>query len=359
MKQHSGDEAELRRYLLGELTQEKRVAVEARLFLDDDYLSQLKAVEDELVDEDAYDELSAGEREKFASHFLTRPEHRLDLGIARALKRFISSEAQAPDHLYSSSTTVSVAGIDASRPHVEGRFARLASLFRRRPVMGFSLAAAALVVLSFIAWFVIESWRVQNTNRQMQAQEPKPQLTEPAERQQHDPANKPPVNSGSRSGGEEIAERQRDDRGNAERIGRQGEERGGRQTGRPRGSPPPARQMPTQVATFLILPGGGARGEGRTRSVLLSTDVRTVILKLPLADGDQYHSYRATLRTGARPYIRANLKPEVDAEFGRVVSVKVPANLFHQQSYRMELSSVTDTGQIRKLRSYTFQVERK
>lgn len=359
MKQHLEDEAELRRYLLGELTQEKRVTVEARLFLDDGYLSQLKVVEDDLVDEYTYDELPVSEREKFESHFLARPDRRIDLGIARALKRFISSEAAAPDQMYSSPTIVSAAGMDGLRPSVEGRFASLVFLFRRRLVIGVSLAAVALAVLSFITWSVIDSWRGQNTDRQMQAHEPAPRPTEPAERQQLGLGSNSTVSSGSRNGGEERVERQRDDRGDREGIGRQEKTQVTPQAGRQRVPSPPTRQTATQVATFLLLPGGAVRGEGQARGVSLSSDVRTVVLKLPLADGDQYRSYRTTIQTGGRPHSWAKLKSEVDAEFGRVVSVRAPVGLFRQQSYRIELSGVADDGQIRKLRSYTFQVEKK
>lgn len=356
MKQHLGDDAELRRYLLGELTQEEQVTVEARLFLDGDYLSQLKAVEDELVDEYAYGELPDGEREKFETNFLARPEGRADLGIALALKRFTSSEDAAAYDVPSSPAT---AGIDAVQPPREGRFAIQASLFRRRQVIGFSLAAAALLALSLITWLVIKSWRGRNTDRPMQVSQPTPQPTAPSERQEPDRANNPPVNSENRNGEPKTAERQRDERRNTERTGRQGETQVGQRAGRDRGTPPPAQQTGTQVATFMLLPGGAVRGEGRARSVAFSSDVRSVILKLPLADGDEYRNYRAALRNGGRYGNWANLKPEVDAEFGRVVSVQAPTSLFRQQSYRIELSGVADDGQIRKLRSYTFRVERK
>jgi hypothetical protein len=359
MKQHMGDDTELRRYLLGELTREEQVTVEARLFLDGDYLSQLKAVEDELVDEYAYDELPAGEREKFETNFFTLPEHRVDLEIALALKRFISSQGMALDHAYTLPTTASAADIDASQRPVEGRFAPLASLFRRRPIIGFSLAAIALVALSFITWLVIKSWRGQHTDHPIQAHQPTPPSTEPAERREPDRVSNPPVNNENHNGGRETAEGQRDGRRSTERTGRPDETQVGPRAGRDRATPPPVRQTEPQVATFLLLPGGAVRGDGRARSVAFSSDVRSVILKLPLADVDDYRSYRATLRNGERPNIWANLKPEVDAEFGRVVSVQAPASLFRQQSYRIELSGVVDNGQIRKLRSYTFRVERK
>lgn len=359
MKQQSMDELELRRYLLGELTQDERVRVEARLFLDDEYLSQLKAVEDELADEYAYDELTAREREKFESDFLAWPERRVNLRIAQALKRFAASEAATPNHASSLPSTASAAETGTKQLPATGHFAPLTSLFGRRPAFGLSLAAVALIALSLLAWLVAESWRRQHTDAQMQAHEPAPRMTEPAAQPAPSPASNLPANGGSSGEGVETAERQGRHRGETAGAGRSSEAKKGRQEESRRGSSPPVRQTPTQIITFLLLPGGALRGEGRIRSLSVSSETGIVMLKLPLADAYEYHSYRATLQTGGRPRTWDNLKPEVDAQYGRVVSVKAPASLFRQQSYRMELSGVTDAGEILKLTSYTFQVERK
>jgi anti-sigma factor RsiW len=90
MKQHSAQEDELRRYLLDDLTPGERLEVEERLFLDEEYLRMLRATEDELLDEYVYDEMTADERGKVETRFL--PGWREDLRLARALKRYASSE---------------------------------------------------------------------------------------------------------------------------------------------------------------------------------------------------------------------------------------------------------------------------
>src|SRR5689334_10519370 len=94
MKAYQTEEAELRRYLLGELTLEERVLVEERLFLDSEYMQLAEALKDELVDEYANRDLTPAERQQFESHFLARPAHRDDLKIAEALKRYIASETE-------------------------------------------------------------------------------------------------------------------------------------------------------------------------------------------------------------------------------------------------------------------------
>ncbi|HEV2764716.1 MAG TPA: hypothetical protein VGV38_17180, partial [Pyrinomonadaceae bacterium] len=158
MKQQLEDEAELRRYLLGESSLEERVSVEARLFLDDDYMRLVQSVEDELVDEYARQDLTDAERVRFESHVLAPPEHRDDLRVAQALKRYIDSETG------SGKTTPVV----FSPPPGRGSETRLDSgrnlsfpfsLFARRPAVGLSLAAALLITLSVVTWLAVQTMR--------------------------------------------------------------------------------------------------------------------------------------------------------------------------------------------------------
>jgi hypothetical protein len=111
---------------------------------------------------------------------------------------------------------------------------------------------------------------------------------------------------------------------------------------------------------FVLLPGGGVRGEGQSKNVSIPADVGTVVLRLALVEENDYRSYRATLETGGRT-TRAfdKLKSEVDPELGSVVQIKVPAELLRRQSYRVRLSGVTVDGRPRSLTSYTFVVERR
>ena len=95
MTLYSENENELRQYLLGDLTEEARRRVEQRLLTEPDFLEELLAGEEELVDEYAGDELSGDERLKFERHFLCTTERRQQLSFARALSRYVSeSEAK-------------------------------------------------------------------------------------------------------------------------------------------------------------------------------------------------------------------------------------------------------------------------
>src|SRR5215213_11544140 len=94
MKEDVEQEAELRRYLLGQLSLEEQVLIEQRLFLDSEYAQLVKSVEDDLIDDYVRDDLTEAEREEFGNRFLNRPEYSDDISIAQALDRYLAPEVQ-------------------------------------------------------------------------------------------------------------------------------------------------------------------------------------------------------------------------------------------------------------------------
>src|ERR1044072_1838145 len=95
MTLYSENNNELRQYLLGDLTEEARRRVEQRLLTEPDFLEELLAGEEELIDDYVGNELSDDERLKFERHFLCTKERRQQLSFARALSRYVSeSEAK-------------------------------------------------------------------------------------------------------------------------------------------------------------------------------------------------------------------------------------------------------------------------
>ena len=83
MMQEAIDRDLLRRYLLGELTEEEqRAPVEEGLLIDDDCFEEFELVKEDLIEQYVNDELTNAERESFEQHFLTTPERREHLGHA-------------------------------------------------------------------------------------------------------------------------------------------------------------------------------------------------------------------------------------------------------------------------------------
>ena len=85
MKEKAFSEALLVRYLLGDLPEEEQVKIEDRAFQDREYLQDILAVENDLIDEYVRGELSDSERRQFEGRFLASAERRRKVEFARAL----------------------------------------------------------------------------------------------------------------------------------------------------------------------------------------------------------------------------------------------------------------------------------
>jgi hypothetical protein len=289
----------LRRYLLGELTLEEQVLLEQRLFLDTEYTQVAQAVEDDLIDDYVHGVLTEVEREKFKTSFLKRPEHREDLRIAQALDRYFAAESR----------------VDPVTP--------LRPLSYRKTVLWVALAATVLIVLSVITWNVFRS--VRRTNEDLlQAGGPQPAPTESATPpQQVVPSQKP------------------NQKPSPEREKQQ-----------------PQRPSPGVFATYTIYPGAGTRGSGQTNEVTISSTAKNVLLKMPLVTVRDYDKYRLELRDGGRVLLVRNLKVSIDQELGRIVSLRIPVQLFKQRNYEMRLRGINIDGSFGEPTTFAFTVKK-
>lgn len=134
---------QIREYLLGRSSSEDSALVEEQLLADEEFYQQLLIVEDELVDQYLAGSLPDPEREPFENYFLVAPERREKLRFTRNLKKYVSrAEAnRAP--------VVSPASPSPKRLS-----------FWSNPILSYSLAAAALVLVALAGIMI---FRNQNT----------------------------------------------------------------------------------------------------------------------------------------------------------------------------------------------------
>lgn len=137
-------------------------------------------------------------------------------------------------------------------------------------------------------------------------------------------------------------------------------EQGRRQREQARESAPSVRRRPAQVYSFLLLPVGPVREEGEVNRIDLPSDAGWAILQLPLIGDTDYRSYQAILSTPDRGAIRTwrGLK-STTAESGRIVSIRVPAELLRQQKYELKLSGITAGGIIQDISRFSFHVNKR
>lgn len=92
------DENLIRRYLLGELTEEERRRIEIRVFDDqgfaESFPDQLSVVEDELIEDYVKGVLTLREKKRFEDHFLRTAERREKLAFVRSISRYATEAGE-------------------------------------------------------------------------------------------------------------------------------------------------------------------------------------------------------------------------------------------------------------------------
>jgi hypothetical protein len=91
----SSDERErLKRYLIGELGEDDQREIGERMFTDDQYLTQVEMLADDLIDDYLSGSLSPDEQSRFETHFLNPPIRQEKMQFARALRRYVKTETE-------------------------------------------------------------------------------------------------------------------------------------------------------------------------------------------------------------------------------------------------------------------------
>jgi len=318
MSQDLEQEYKLRQYLLGELSLEEQVLIEQRLFLESSYAQLAQAVEDDLVDDYLHNDLTASELQGFKSHFLSQPERRGDVRIARALKHYLAAESFLPP----------VKEQLDKQQDVGWRLLR-----NRRPIR-YALAAGVLLIVSLVTWIVIRSIQ-RPPDRSFEAHVPQATPTE-TPRQQPEPS---PVNPNPNEKSNVVEQRNGSD---------------GPRRRSPDGQPPDL----TPVITATILWNLTGRGEGTSNEVLIPPTAKGVLLKIAVVTIRNYDRYRLELISAGRPIEVQNLDVKVDEKLGRMVSLVIPTTRLTQQKYEIRLHGLTAAGTRAEPRTYSFTVKR-
>ena len=85
----------IRRYLLGQLTEDERQQLEERIMVDTELFNRVLLAEDEMVEEYVQGELSESERAGFETSFLSTPDGRQQVSFAKALSEYVKEASPA------------------------------------------------------------------------------------------------------------------------------------------------------------------------------------------------------------------------------------------------------------------------
>jgi hypothetical protein len=127
----------IRKYLLGQTSEDERLNLEERLLADDDTYEELLILEDELTDEYLRGQLSQTERKNFETHFLSTPSRLEKLRFAKAVRGHLATHAQSKKQTKTSP---------------------LVSFFRN-PVLTYAVAFAAILLIVSVSWIALRNSR--------------------------------------------------------------------------------------------------------------------------------------------------------------------------------------------------------
>lgn len=157
MKPVGEDKGLLRQYLLGEIGQAERRALEESLMTSEDAYEEILLAERELTDDYLDGALTPREKEQFERDFLCTPERVQNLSFARTLKKYVNDAAEAEA---------------ASRTH-EAAPAEMPEKFRPHvpPVQGWRargmlIPALSLVVIAVAALLLFRVWQNSRAGEQ-------------------------------------------------------------------------------------------------------------------------------------------------------------------------------------------------
>jgi hypothetical protein len=340
------EEEILRNYLLGNLLPEEQSQVEERLFLDREYFQSLQVAEDDLIDDYVYEELSTAERERFEAYYLSTPDRYEAVRLARALKSYISNNAQAV--------------APAVEPAPAPKTSFLTFLQFGNASWPLPLAVATLLIIIGGLALILWSVRTQKSTGAPQEarQPPQPGVNQNSPQQNNEQAtgntNTEPRNKQKQYAGQQ----------NGETVGvdpRQKEKEplnSGKRDYQVDSSNSQSRQRAARTYAFLLVPGGLTRGEGSGMEVPVPADAGMITLQLPLLEDVSYSRFRAVLYRDDGQAIRSwsNL---TSAKAEKVVFVNVPAQLLRQQNYHIKLSGNLPSGSAKEIQTYYFRVVRR
>ena len=308
------DEVIGRKYLLGELSVEDQHRVEELAFLEPPSYELLQECENELIDDYVSHDLSANERQRFETYFLSKPGHRTDLKIAAALQTYIRQNQSA----------TSLPLHERVRSVQNGWWRKWLPVTLEFPVP--VLGALAILIIIAALLFGLRLLRNSRSQNPIQANR---EIVKPEElpKQESEAAVSTPSHPLNH---------------NANAI-------------------PPAQRVTTprpesSVLSFLLVPGAPTRGNGDITKIPLPPRSTLLRFDLPLIEENEYKSYQVDLHAEQGSQLRhwTALRSQTGSN-GKLVRVVVNSEILKaHQRYRLVLAGLASDKTPHTLAYYYF-----
>jgi hypothetical protein len=310
----------MQRYLLGELPEAERSALEEEYFSDRRLFEQVAQVESELVDRYARGLLPPSARARFEQYYLAHPQRRERAKFAEALAARLDRAGE-------------VAAAPAGRA---GSWRGLWPASLRGPRLAWAFSLALLLTAALAAWLLVETRRLR--------QEVAKTETERATREQRE---------------RELRQQVADERQRSEQLSAELESLRAEQQAVPPSQAPPPKTTPAFVSLMLAVGGTRSADAAPPAVLVIPAGTEQVRLQLNLRDND-YPTYRAALQAaGGREIFAWRRLTPGNKKSGASLALIMPARRVAAGDYILTLRGVGETGEVEDVSKSLFRVERK
>lgn len=309
----------IQRYLLGELTESERTALEQEYFNDQQLFEQIVEVENDLVDKHSRGLLSTETRDRFKDYYLDHAQRRERARFAEALRAKLDD---AKD--------VEVAASTSTETLLERLSAALSG-----PRLAWALSIAVLLFAGLAGWFFIETRRLR--------QELATTESERAAREGHE---------------RQLQQQVTNEQLRAEKLSQE-VERLRIQPEAASPSPSPEDKLASTFATLILTIGGTRSTDGSPAVLQIPARTEQVRLQLDLRENN-YTRYQGVLQSAeGKTIFTSRQLTAVNKKTGANLTLVVPARIFPAGDYILTMRGVTRTGEVEDVSKSLFRVERK
>jgi hypothetical protein len=316
-------------YLLGALSEAESERLDELSITDDEFADALSAAEKELIDSYVQRELSGNEVKRFEAHYLASPLRRDKVDFAKALQVLGAEKLGALAEGTQSRDSFST---DKKR--------RWLSVFNHfsapQPALQWGLAIAAIVLLIAGGLFLFQNLRLRQQMSQTQAR--RDELQQREQQLQKQLEDQRTTNATTE---QELAQVREERARLEEELGR---------SGKPKPSP-----GGSALASFILTPQ--LRGAGQFKTITIPVGTEQVAMQLRLEPND-YSNYSVALLDQSTHQVlwrsgRIRARGVAD---NKSLSVEFPANLLRGQTYSLQVSGISSTGNSEFISDYPFKV---
>ena len=332
VRQTFGSDQTIIRYLLNELSAEDQARFEEAYLSDGSLFDQVRALEEEMIEEYVKGGLSGRERRRFERHYLASDQRRARVEAARELVQVCSPK--------SSTRTATDDWIESKLFSLRSR---LGSLVKPRPAPVFGVAAALLLLLA--GGLVIDLLRLRG--RLAAVSEERAAFERRAEESERRLVHER----------EQLAEERKQSVGLREKL-----ESLNRQLDRLESARAESRSSNNQIVFLALTPGVRSIENPDRAAISDHTDFVVLRVELESQGAANPRSYRAVVKTvggGREIWTRAGIKPRL-RKSAQYVFVRVPADRFKAagaQDFTLTLDALTAGGKdYEEIERYYFQV---